>query len=110
MTDKDNKRLLSYIDSLDPGSDELEEEICRYINQGYKDQEAVEDLNDVARHFADWQKQQMTRLAISAEIVADLDPHGADYGLQKLEIGHNELELLGIKNGTKVKIIVIKED
>ena len=59
---------------------------------------------------AEWKKQQMMKEAVSATIVSDLDPHGADYGNQKIICGWGELEAKRFKNGSKVKLIIIKED
>jgi hypothetical protein len=59
---------------------------------------------------ADWQKQQMIKDAIDATIVSDLDPHGADYGNQKIEIEWGVLEAKKLKSGSKVKLIIIEND
>lgn len=47
--------------------------------------------------------------AVDATVESDLDPHGADYGDQKLDIKWGQLESKGFKPGTKVKVIIIKE-
>jgi hypothetical protein len=52
----------------------------------------------------------MMKDAIIATIESDLDPHGADYGNQKIICGWGELEAKKFKNGSKVKLIIIKED
>lgn len=64
----------------------------------------------IAKHFAAWQMQQLMKGAIDATVESNPDAHGADYGLQKLHIDYGQLEAKGIKPGTKVKVIIIKED
>lgn len=59
---------------------------------------------------ANWQKEQMMKEAINAVVESDLDPHGADYGLQKIKIEYMKLESLRFKPNTPVKIIILKED
>lgn len=58
--------LKSYIDSLqeEPASEELEEEIKRYIHEVYDRDTTV---SDVARHFANRQKEMMMSKAINGE-------------------------------------------
>lgn len=46
-------------------SEALEEEIKRYLHEVYDRDDTV---GDVARHFANWQKQQMVKDAISAKV------------------------------------------
>lgn len=74
--------------------------------------EAVEKANKafIEKAGDEWKKQQMMKEAVSATIVSDLDPHGTDYGNQKIICGWGELEAKKFKNGSKVKLIIIKED
>lgn len=58
---------------------------------------------------AKWQKEQMTKKAINATIEAELDSHGADYGIQKIKCAFGELEAKKLKNGAKVKLVIFKE-
>ena len=55
-------------------------------------------------------KQQMMKDSISATIESDLDPLWAFYGKQKIVCEWGELEAKKFKEGTKVKLIIIKED
>lgn len=87
-------------------SEDLEDEITRYCNPILKElrdtlnkhQEYVFDLGVVARHFAEWQKQQMMKDAVESSVAADL------YGLN-IGIKCNPDKF---KFGEKVKIIVLK--
>ena len=54
-------------------------------------------------------KDELMDGAVDATVESDLDPHGADYGNQKLDIKWGQLESKGFKPGTKVKVIIIKE-
>lgn len=103
------KELLSFIDSLpeDAGSNDLDEEIVNWCNNGDLgfdfDYEAI---RDTARHFANWQKQQLMKDAIEGEI-GDIMP--------LIEVGemNNYLKYIkahGLKTGDKVKVILIKGD
>ena len=57
-----------------------------------------------------WKEQQMIKETVRATIESDLDPHGADYGNQKIVCKWGELEAKKFKEGDKVKLIIIKED
>ena len=92
----------------EPASEDLEEEIRRYMDnaptrtdlgQRYKDISIVE----LARHFANWQKQQMMKDAVDGEIVIKC--------LDQMLIAKSEiLNDDKFKWGDKVKLIIIKED
>ena len=133
--------LDAYIDSLqeEPVSEDLEEEIKK-IKKDYFPNASDPTIplrsiwiEDIARHFANWQKEQdketielaedhamlagmekmkeqLLKDTVSATVITDPDAHGADYGLQKLDVKFQELESKGFKSGTKVKLIIIKED
>jgi len=108
-------------------SDGLEKEIIRYI--GYS-QEVDEDISTTmirkaARHFAEWQKQQMMKDAFTFEskhntacILASecLRNHGwfnreKDFNnLWRFISGVNKLFEGEFKTDDKVKLIIIKED
>lgn len=95
----------------EPVSEELEEEIIRYI--GYP-QEVDEDVSTTmirkaARHFANWQKEKMMKHAVEGVITFDYYGDGdKTYGC----IAHDSfcLEDMGLKDGDKVKLIIIKEN
>lgn len=101
-------------DQEGPVSKELEEEIIRYI--GYP-QEIDEDVSTTmirkaARHFAQWQKQQMMKDAVDGEILAIEDCNYSMNSHTHLEMYVDEVKLIekGFKDGDKVKLIIIKED
>lgn len=95
------KRLLSFLDTLEVEevgefvSNDLEEEITRCI--------VDEDMNfaEVARHFAQWQKQQLMKDAVDAVVLT-----GAV--IVEREIMNKILKHLGLKTGDKFKLIIIK--
>ena len=64
----------------------------------------------VARHFAEWQKEQMLKDAIHYVVQDDLDSHGASYNIPFIRIGTVALKPKGIGVGDKVKVIVLKEE
>lgn len=94
----------------EPASEELEKEIVRYI--GYP-QEIDEDVSTTmirkaARHFANWQREQMMKDAVEVE-VKDGTPD-KPYQSPVLEI-QKMMRMKGVCNiGDKVKLIIIKED
>lgn len=108
------KQIKSFIDSLpEEHNEDLEEEIENYINRNFSegcdggmlsDSEpnlggvTYCDLAKLARHFAEWQKQQMMKDATDGEITLDIDGN----------IRLNCPDVLYV--GDKVKIIIIKED
>ena len=59
--------LLKFIDSLpeEKPSEDLEEEVKRYYSDNFtyisSDQPTLSILTNVARHFAEWQKEQMIK-------------------------------------------------
>lgn len=96
--------LLQFIDSIqEPASEDLEEEIDRYYSDWQFDDDTIyEDMRDICRHFAEWQKQQIIKDAIDATIL--------DIDAQTVELGLWPEKLLDIKEGDKVKIIIVKEN
>lgn len=63
----------------------------------------LEDIRDLARHFAEWQREQMLKDAMEGEI-GYWNQTGLSILLDK------SLEKLGYDEDIKVKIIIIKED
>lgn len=65
------------------------------------------EIGELARHFADWQKQQMMKTAIETEVVDD------SFGQQVGEVPAIRYDVQPEDNleiGDKVKLIIIKED
>lgn len=87
-----------------PASEDLEQEIDRFFNtEGIP--VTVGALRDTARHFAQWQKEQMMRDAIDAAIVeVTVGRTGSD-----LDLLISIPESLGLKDGDEVKVIINKE-
>lgn len=91
----------------DPASEELEDEIdawCRKVITG------LPIVKEAARHFADWQKQQMMKTAVHGDVDYPLIGHDfpniyPDYRELKDYCGRHK-----IKDGDKVKLIIFKED
>jgi hypothetical protein len=81
-------------------SEDLEEEIKRYIP---RDQCPVPDLMEaVARHFAEWQKEQMLKDAVEGEVMMNaLHPHEPRVTASYPNCPY--------KFGDKVKIVIIPE-
>ena len=104
--------VLAILDTMqeEPANEDLEEAAKRYSDNENPICTCAECLLKSFKDGAEWQKQQVKKEAVSATIVSDLDPHGADYGNQKIICGWGELEAKKFKNGSKVKLIIIKED
>ena len=103
--------LLSFLDILKEQlvCDGLEEEIERYLHSlgvgygGWVDGMEDDDLRGIARHFAQWQKEQMMKEAVEGIVYQPCDHYfpqvcsGLPFGMEA-------------KHGDKVKLIIIKED
>lgn len=88
-------QISNFIKSLpeEPASKDLDEEIKRYLHEVYDRDTTV---SDVARHFANWQKQQMMKNVVEctwgSRVTSPLTSYFPD-----------------IKCGDKVKLIIVKE-
>ena len=115
-----NETLLSFIDSMqeEPVHVDLEDEIEQYMDHNYYiDEDFVvcdrnhvdfkfheDNFKEVARHFAEWQKQQMLK---DAKLAAVKDATVAEYWDNWLIL---DPYLRGsFKDGEKVKIVILKE-
>ena len=88
----------SAIKEQEQPSEDLEEEIKRYIS---RDQCPVPDLMEaVARHFAEWQKEQMLKDAVEGRVFMSFAP------------GHNQMVMadVDLPTNTKVRVIVLKAE
>lgn len=69
--------LLSFIDTLleEKPSEDLEEEVKRYYSDNFtyisSDQPTLSILTNVARHFANWQKEQMMKDAVEDALLLE---------------------------------------
>ena len=99
--------MLTFINSLpeEPISNDLGEEIHLFLDKTGApyywagDKEQLEWLEIIARHFAEWQKQQMIKSAVDIPLYLDGDFLTLD----------NDFSKMGYREGEKVKIIIIKE-
>lgn len=98
-------------------SEELETEVERCVYKLFFDLDGVavkgathyltvEDVADIARHFAQWgaehAKEQMMKEAVEGEVVKDIN--------NKLAVTAKNVNLDKFKFGERVKIIIVKED
>ena len=106
------KELLKYIDSLqeEPVSNDLEAEFVLYLKHkfnipqegntlktdGWKP--SPYDILDIAKHFAQWQKEQMMKNAISMDVYYETEWDDIHKFLRKN------------LDGEKVKLLIIKEE
>lgn len=100
----------------EPVSEGLEEEIKRNVYDPFFDLNGVaikgatgyltvEDVADIARHFANWQKQQMMKDAVDAKVIARWPLHSAPlYCSYEMYIPYAQ----HLSEGDKVKLIIIK--
>jgi hypothetical protein len=94
-----NKRL-----GEEPVSEDLEEELSAYVNsEEYLNNIGTSGLLLIARHFADWQKQQMMKEAVSGHVGQTIN--GMLRALSDETFGD-----MGFTAGDKVKLIIIKEE
>ena len=110
-------KVRDFIDTLEvkdvneePVSNDLEREIKHYVYDPYFDLNGVavkgatdyltvEDVADIARHFVQWQKEQLMENAVEAVI----HPYDGEIWVNK--------DLLSIYDDCqRVKLIIIKED
>lgn len=108
--------FLSTLESEKP-SEELEKEIQKYLESqgvgygGWIDGWKDEDLREIARHFAQWQKEQMMTEAVELELK---DGENVGYPSDWNKVGMVALYFYTpptFKFGDKVRVIVLpKED
>ena len=111
-------RLLPMIDNIckvcriqhekeNPVCEGLEEEIERYLHSlgvgygGWVDGMEDDDLRSIARHFAQWQKEQMMKEAVEASVGRNFT------GMQQIYL---TIYPERYKDGDKVRIVIVKED
>ncbi len=103
-------------DQVMPVSDDLEKEIDRWSKEQCYNKSEKPAFAAVARHFAQWQKQQIMKDAVDI-IPFDINPN---YGIacfwiekqsgEVLKIESSWLISQGIEVNKKIKLITIKED
>lgn len=119
--------ILEFINSLpeEPASEDLSEEIERWIKEKRFIFTEIDEVTETAHHFAEWQKQkdqETIELAEDHAMLAGMekmreemmkdavDATILDVDAQTIEFGLWPEKLLNIKEGNKVKLIIIKED
>ena len=91
--------VLAKLDTLQEQPVELEEEIERISKNEYFD---FSDWKAIARHFAEWQKEQMMKEAVGVEVI------GEKRDLRIID--STQRCLFNAKRGDWLKILIIKED
>lgn len=80
----------------------LEEEVKRYYSDNFayisSDQPTLSILTNIARHFAEWQKEQLMKEAVEGEY--DFYPAAV----------YLDVPIPKMNHGDKVRIIIVKED
>lgn len=109
----------------EPASEDLEEEIDSYLDLADLKTECIgitsaqdyfDDITKTAHHFAEWQKQKMMKnTVLETKVMMDCDGDGIETPYEEwLTLENTEIPSLpdniGLKDGNKVKIIIIKED
>lgn len=93
-------------------SEVLEEEFYRFIDEEEgipkmcNTRECIAWGVDIASHFVEWQKQQMMKDAVEAEVFVD---YNINFGYGSLT-ANIDLDEQHLKEGDKVKIIIVKEE
>ena len=116
ITNKYRLNLIRAIEYLqeEPVSEDLEDEIKRYCNKNdytCTDDGVVYTLNEqivnTARHFSEWQKQQMMKDAVDAKVTARWPLHSSPlYNSYEMYVPYAQ----HLSEGDKVKLIIINED
>jgi len=89
--------LIKFIDSIpeEPASEDLEEAASKYIEEDFHERSRAD-----FKAGAEWQKHQMMKDAVDATIL--------NVDAQTIEFGLWPEKLLDMKEGDKVKIIILK--
>ncbi len=99
--------LLSFLDTLEEEPDKsLEEEIRRYLREECSSDDEP-TTEETARHFAEWQKEQMLKDAVEGDVYTYKAPR-FNCGFVEFVAAIPPAET--DKLGDKVKLIVVKED
>ncbi len=103
--------IIAFLDTLlqeQPSSD-LEVDLEKIIVQTYHDGSVADtsdmdhvDYENIARHFAEWQKEQMMKGAVDCQVV------GKEKDLRLID--STQRCLFAAKRGDWLKIIIVKED
>lgn len=104
------RELKDFIDSHpeEPASEDLEEEFNRFLDEEgvprmWHSDEQMEWGMDIARHFAEWQKQQMMKDAVVTEVMYPASS-------STLQIRYRLPKDTTLKYGDNIKIIIVKEN
>lgn len=85
-------------------TDKLVEEVKRYYSDNFayisSDQPTLSILTNIAHHFTEWQKEQMMKEAVEGD-------YDCQYATPAVFL---DKYLDGIKDGDKVRIIIVKEE
>ena len=104
ITEGNFAHLLSFIDSLqeEPVSEDLIEELKKIVNIRECVSQGVPVIK-IARHFANWQKEQMMKDAVDGTAQTYLP-------FESIRFIGKPLRELGLKTNNPVKVIIIKEN
>ena len=87
-------------------NDDFEQEWKRYFE--HRGEVATVNIKDLARHFAEWQREQMMRNAVVGTVEWSYLYRDNDYGV--IEQKPFNISERGLKEGDTVKLIIVKED
>lgn len=108
--------ILAAMRGQEPSGEDLEEEIARYFVDKFGFQRHgevleidnlsihVDDLLHIARHFANWQKQQMMKDALTCTVERHYDKRIGKYLTPDIVLNEP-----AYKEGDNVKLIIVKE-
>lgn len=110
--------ILSDLEKEEKPIEGLEEEITEFISNNYEvdyyeglkhlgEYLHTYDVEEIARHFAQWQKEQMMKEAVEGYVDKDfIVTEGPFYFIRSVNLDLPN----GFKEGDKVKLIIVKED
>ena len=117
----DKYKTADWLFKEQPVCEELEEEINRYYSDNFYELPPFSIIDEVARHFAQWQKEHDDKE--TAELLTIAHLQGSDQMREQMMKGAVEGEVengiylsgmecsrMGLKLGDKVRIIIVKED
>ena len=93
----------------EPANDDFEKEMNDFfLTMQVQDNEYINEdtFRSIARHFAEWQKQQMMKDAVEATLYFDYGDKTGFYGMVEL----HDIPMKDMEDGDKVKVLVIKEE
>ena len=109
--------VIAFINSLqEEHNEDLEEEFNRFLDEEegvprmWHSDEQMEWGKDIARHFAEWQKQQMMKDVVEGTVKYEIGSAEIPQCDRRYQVLSDPTPITNTKLGDKVKIIIVKEE